>query len=198
MTYDDVPAVERVSATAFYGLDLATRGPNFPPPQLRPLDRAEPWMARIRHLLSHDSGGSWVAEDEAGAVVGIAVATLREGLWGLSSFAVLPEVQAKGIGKQLLDAALGYAPAGAPAMICSSSDPKAARRYRLAGFDLHPAMLMWGHVDRATIPALRDVREGTADDVELLDEVDRAARGHGHGHRRGRAGAVGGARRERP
>jgi hypothetical protein len=51
----------------------------------------------------------------------------------------------------------------------------------LAGFDLHPAMFLWGPVRRSAVPVLRDVREGGAEDFALLDEIDRAARGHAHG-----------------
>jgi predicted N-acetyltransferase YhbS len=182
MTYDDVPAVERVTAAAFYQLDVATRPPGFPEPEMRPPERAGPWMDRLRHVLAHDPGGSWVAEEDgSGAIVGIAASTVREGLWGLSSLAVLPGVQAKGIGKQLLEAVLRQTSPGAPAIICSSHDPRAVRRYRLAGFDLHPALFLWGRPDRSAIPALPDVRDGDASDIALLDEVDRVARGHGHG-----------------
>lgn len=59
--------------------------------------------------------------------------------------------------------------------------PRAIRRYRLAGFEVHPAMLMWGYVQRATIPQLPGLRDGDAADIDLLDQIDRAARGFGHG-----------------
>ncbi|MGH3446544.1 MAG: GNAT family N-acetyltransferase, partial [Nocardioidaceae bacterium] len=145
MNDDDVPAVEQVTGTAFYHVDVATRPANWPDPEPRSPQRAELWKTRMHHLLKHDSPGCWVAEDRAGAVVGCAAALLREGMFGLSVLAVLPDLQAQGIGRQLLDAALSYAPSG-PGFICSSQDAKAIRRYRLAGFDIHPAMLMWGHV----------------------------------------------------
>jgi hypothetical protein len=80
-----------------------------------------------------------------------------------------------------LDAALSYGSRESPGIISSSHDPRAVRRYRLAGFDIHPAMLMWGTVRRSAIPSLSGVREGSAEDIELLDEVDRISRGHGHG-----------------
>ena len=40
-------------------------------------------------------------------------------------------------------------------MLNASADPRALRRYRLAGFDLHPQMMLWGHVDRADLPVVR-------------------------------------------
>lgn len=180
MTRDDVPSVEEVTAAAFYELDVATRPADWPTPERRSPARVDPWRARMRHLIETDGGGCWVAEDD-GAVVGAAAALRRGDLWGLSTFAVLPGRQARGLGRELLEAALSYGSQQSPGMICSSHDPRAVRRYRLAGFDLHPTMLMWGTVARSAIPAFGDVRRGSADDIGLLDEVDRATRGYGHG-----------------
>ncbi|MDX6296416.1 MAG: hypothetical protein QOI51_273 [Nocardioidaceae bacterium] len=179
MTYDDAPAVERLTATAFYQLSLTTNPANWPPPQLRSGERASRWAERLRHLLEHDAPGCWVVEQE-GAVVGCSVALLREGMWGLSSLAVHPDMQGRGLGRQLLEAALTHGPWSA-GLICSSSDPKAIRRYRLAGFEIHPTMLMWGRVRREAIPALPGLRDGTVADIDLLDDIDRSARGFAHG-----------------
>ena len=181
MTLDDVPSVERVTADAFYALDVATRPADWPPPERRSVERTEPWMVRLRHLVHHDGDGCWVAQDDDGEIAGAAAALRRDGLWALSTYAVRPGLQARGLGRQLLDAALAYAPADAPGIISSSHDPRAVRRYRLAGFDIHPAMLMWGTVRRAAIPSLPAVRDGGADDIGLLDDIDRACRGHGDG-----------------
>ena len=182
MTDDDVPAVERITAAAFYDLDVTTQRVDWPAAELRPPERAAPWVRRMRHLIEHDGPGCWVAEDDdAGEVVGAAAALLREGMWGLSTFAVRPGLQARGVGRRLLWSALAHAPAGSPGIICSSHDPRAVRLYRLAGFEIHPAMLMWGRVRRTVLPPLDSVREGVAADIELLDTIDRASRGHAHG-----------------
>lgn len=180
MTLDDVPHVEQVTADAFYELDVATRPADWPAPERRPAARTEPWRVRLRHLVNTDADGCWVAEAD-GEIVGAAAALRREGLWGLSTYAVQPGLQARGIGRKLLDAALSYGSPESPGIICSSHDPRAVRRYRLAGFDLHPALLLWGTVRRSAIPSLPGVREGGADDIGLLDEIDRISRGHGHG-----------------
>lgn len=181
MEYADVPAVEQVTREAFYTLEVETRPANWPAPQPRSPERARQWISRLEHLLRHDPGGCWVAVDESGGgVVGAAVALVREGLWGLSTFAVLPGWQAQGTGKRLLDAALCYSPTG-PGVICSSHDPKAVRRYRLAGFRILPAVLLAGRVRRDKLPRLSHLRDGSADDIELLNEVDRVSRGHAHG-----------------
>jgi GNAT superfamily N-acetyltransferase len=181
MTAADVADVERITSTAFHNLDVATRPANWPMPEPRSPDRREAWRRRVSHVLQHDGPGCWVADDEAGELIGAAASLLREGMWGLTTFGVMPGIQARGVGRQLLASALSYAPASAPGIICSSHDPRAIRLYRLAGFDIHPAMLMWGKVRRAALPAIDKVREGDASDFGLLDEIDRGCRGYGHG-----------------
>ena len=66
-------------------------------------------------------------------------------------------------------------------MLSSSSDPKAVRRYRMAGFALHPQMFLTGTVDRSAIPVVEKVRDGSAGDIDLMDSVDRRTRGAAHG-----------------
>ena len=127
-----------------------------------------------------DPGGCWVAEDETG-MVGMATSFRRETLWCLATYAVLPGRQGQGIGKPLLAAALDHGRACTRGMLSASSDAKAVRIYRQAGFDLHPQMYLTGTVDRSAIPVVEKVREGSAGDVDLMDSLDRAARGAGHG-----------------
>ena len=66
-------------------------------------------------------------------------------------------------------------------MLSASSDPKATRRYRQAGFSLHPQMFLAGTVDRSALPVIERVREGSSGDIELMDSIDRRARGAAHG-----------------
>jgi GNAT superfamily N-acetyltransferase len=181
MTPDDVPAAERLSAVAFHDLDVRTQPPGSPPPGLRSPQRATAWIRRLHHLVAQDAPGCWVAEDEDGRIVGQSIATMREGLWGLSNYAVLPDLQTRGIGKALLEASLGYGGPGGRGIICASPDPRATRRYRLAGFDMHPAISVRGTVQRAVLPSLPEVRFGSADDIDLLEAVDRKVRGASHG-----------------
>lgn len=180
MTGDDVPLVEELTADTFHDLEVTTRPPNWPPAERRPREHAQGWITRLQHLTSVDPGGCFVAEGD-GSIEGAAAALVREGMWALAILAVRPGQQARGVGRSLLDAALGHGAPGCPGMICSSHDPRAVRRYRLAGFDLHPTMLLWGIVPRSVIPALPHVRQGSGDDVELLDDIDRATRGFAHG-----------------
>src|SRR5829696_1959764 len=49
-------------------------------------------IARTAHLQRTDPNGCWVAEVD-GRVVGVALGILREGIWGLSLFVLLPAFQ---------------------------------------------------------------------------------------------------------
>lgn len=180
MREDDVAVAERLSAEAFLELDLRTAARSAPEPQARPLHRAEDWVLRTQHLLRTDPGGCWVAEDPSG-LLGFATSAVREKTWVLATYAVRPHLQSRGVGKQLLDAAMHHGRGCLRAMLSSSSDPRAVRRYRLAGFSLHPQMHLRGTVDRSAIPVVDKVREGTPGDLDLLESLDRQARGSSHG-----------------
>ena len=180
MSAGDVTAAERLSNESYFELDQRTYQRGWPDPSPRSPERRTSWAARTAHLLSTDPGGCWVAEAD-GELVGMAVSYNRELMWLLASFAVRPGLQGAGIGAQLLAAALHHGRGSLRGMLAASADPKAVRRYRLAGFDLHPQMLLWGHVDRAVIPVVERVRDGSPGDFDLMDSVDRRTRGAAHG-----------------
>lgn len=180
MQPDDIPAVERLTAHAFRELDLAEQRPGDPTPQLRSDARADAWRARAAHLLATDPGGCWVTDDGEG-VLGAAISFVRETTWILAAFAVRPGQQGRGVGKPLLDAALQHGSGCLRGIFEASPDPRAVRRYRAAGFDLHPAMEFRGVVDRSALPVLEKIRESTPADVDLMDSIDRRTRGAGHG-----------------
>lgn len=175
MRAGDLAPVEALTAHAFDG------GPDAAAAR-RPPERTEAWLRRASHVLGTDPGGCWVADDEAtGEVVGVAMATRRDLLWTLFTYAVRPGRQGAGIGAALLDAALAYGAGCLRGMICALPDPKALRRYRRAGFALHPTMRLEGVVDRSALPAVDGVRVGSDGDRDLADSVDRRLRGAAHG-----------------
>ena len=180
MRADDVEVAERLSAHAFLEVDRRTTPRGGHEPALRSSLRAATWAERTRHFLVTDAGGCWVAEAD-GELVGFATSAVREKLWVLATYAVRPGLQGRGIGKPLLEAAQHHGRGCLRAMLSSSSDPKAVRRYRLAGFSLHPQMFLRGTVDRSALPVVEKVREGTASDVDLMDSLDRRTRGAAHG-----------------
>ena len=180
MRREDVPAAERLSAESFLELDRRELPRSRPAPAIRSPERAARWVARTEHLVRTDPGGCWVAEDASG-LLGLATSFNREKLWCLASYAVRPGLQGRGIGKALLAPALHHGRGSLRGMLASSADPRAVRRYRLAGFTLHPQMALTGVVERSAIPVVDKVRDGGAGDVDLMDSIDRATRGAAHG-----------------
>jgi GNAT superfamily N-acetyltransferase len=161
MRAGDVEAAFRMTQDAFSG---------GPPPEPRP-------PVRIAHLLDTDPGGCWVADD--GALAGVAIGIVREGLWGLSLLVVRPDVQARGVGRALMEPALAHGAGTRGGLILSSTDPRAMRRYARAGFALRPCVAAAGTVDRSALPALCGaVRESA--DAEATAPFSRAVRGATH------------------
>jgi hypothetical protein len=56
----------------------------------------------------------------------------------------------------------------------------ALRRYRNAGFSLYPALQLTGVVDHQSVPDVGGVRVAGESDLDLVDSVDRRARGATH------------------
>ena len=168
----DVAGAEMVWQEAF--ADMRHRA-NLPE---RPHDahQAERTRRRLRYFLGSDPGGSWVAVDNDD-VVGVAQASMRWPLWLLSLLGVAIRAQGRGVGRRLLDRALGYTDPEGPGLILSSSDPRAMRRYVAAGFSLHPVVSAMGRVRASGLPPVEGVRAGTAADLDLVDKVDERVRG---------------------
>jgi len=179
MRTEDVPAVERLSSAAFHELDSRTAARDEPEPTPRPEHRSARWIRRTTHLLTTDPGGCWVSEDDTG-LTGFAISFNRELMWILASYGVRPGSQGQGIGRELLAAALQHGRGCLRGMLAASHDPKAVRRYHLAGFALHPQMVLRGPVPREVLPVVTKVRPGTAGDIDLMNSIDRSTRGAAH------------------
>ena len=173
LTEHDIAGASNVQMAAF---DDHDRQHGDRVPETTP-ERVAAQQRRIRHFLTHDPDGSWVA-DADGRVVGVALALKRGDLWGLSLLVVDPSMQSRGLGRRLLDAALTYDDPASPAVILSSRDPRAMHRYASAGFDLFPQVRATGQVasSRLRRPEL-PVRDGTPADFAMADEVDVVVRG---------------------
>lgn len=133
--------------------------------------------SRIAHLLSTDPGGSFVAEDGDGNVIGIGQSLVREECWVLSLLGVATRHQERGTGAALLAASLDYGSAARTGTILCSRDPRAMRRYALAGFDLHPSVTAHGRENRSALSPTGGVRPAGPADLELIATLDRRARG---------------------
>ena len=137
--------------------------------------------ARIAHLQSTDAGGAWVAEVD-GEIAAVALALVREGVWGLSLFAVRPGLQGQGIGRRVLQPALDYGNGARGGIILSTTDPRAMRRYFRAGFRIKPCVTAGGQINRSRIPASLRSRPGDVhNDRHELDAASRHVRSAAHG-----------------
>ena len=125
MTEADVPAAAQVGRDALTALYPAEFQPADDDTRERHRVRSE---GRVGHLLRTDPDGAWVSVTPDGEVVGIALALVREGVWGLSLFGVKIGMQGQGIGGPLLNASLQTAEDCRAAIILSSNDPRAMRR----------------------------------------------------------------------
>jgi GNAT superfamily N-acetyltransferase len=173
MTLEDTPAVAQNMRDAFSDLDRRLGHER----EGGDLTLAYP---RIRHLITTDPGGAWVAEVD-GRVAGSALALLRDGLWGLSLLVVVPEHQSAGLGRDLLRAALAYGDGARAGIILASEDSRALRVYSRAGFDLRPGLDAVGPV-KVRPPAPAGVRPGRwPQDRALIDRAGEFVRGAGHG-----------------
>jgi GNAT superfamily N-acetyltransferase len=172
MEADDLEAVTAVTKSAFDDLARRFGEEPEPPPPAEWADR------RVLHFVETDPGGAWVAEQD-GRVVGAALASLREGIWGLSLLVVDPAEQSAGIGRGLLDRTLAYADGARGGIILATLDARALRAYKQAGFEFHPALVATA-VPRG-LAAPPTVRDGGAADVALSEAVDRVVRGSAHG-----------------
>ena len=175
----DLRAMAELTGRAYTEVDRRTFQRDWPDPPPRTPKRDGAWVRRTAHALRTDPEGCWVAELD-GRVVGCVLSRVRELMWILSSFAVAPEVQGRGVGTQLLAASLHHGRGCLRGMFSASADPAAVRRYRLAGFDLHPQMFVTGTVDRDALPLVDRVREGSAGDIDLMNSIDRQTRGAAH------------------
>jgi GNAT superfamily N-acetyltransferase len=172
MTLGDVVGVARVVEAAGEQLDRREGRE----PRSHSDEQRDYFLGGLRRFVERDSGGAWVAEDN-GSVVGMAAAIRRGSFWGLSMLFVHPERQSRGVGRGLLGAALECAAGADVRMIVSSSDPRALRRYSLAGLDIHPTVAVRGKIDPSVVPDDLSGRVGDTSDLDLVAKVDAGLRG---------------------
>jgi predicted N-acetyltransferase YhbS len=171
MRPDDVAPADAVARTALY-----RDGP--PEAESAVVTRGR---RRVAHLQRTDPGGAWVAEDERGEIVGVSLALVREGIWGLSLFAVAAGHRERGVGRELLEASFGHGADARGHLILSTEHPAAMRRYARLGLDLRPCVAAAGVIDRARLPATDGVEEAGPEGIPVADAIGRAVRGAGHG-----------------
>lgn len=180
MTAADVEAAAVVAGTALATSIPVEFLPSSPEEERVHLTRR---IARVAHLLETDPDGAWVAEGEDGAVVGVALSIVREGVWGLSLLGVDPELQSRGVGRGLLEGSLQTLDGCRGGIILATTDPRALRSYFRAGFRLVPCVAAAGQINRSRIPAGLQARPGALEDARdraLIDAASRRVRGASH------------------
>ena len=168
MSLDDVEEVMAVVEAA-----SAAQAEERQLPPRTPPSAAELMSIRLGHVrfVQRDGPGAWVAVSR-GQVLGVAQSVRRESFWGLSMLFVHPEFQSRGVGRRLLEVAMGYGAGATQRMIQSSSDPRAMRRYFLAGLAMHPTAEMRGQPDRRALPPSLPGRDGDEGDLEMVAHVE--------------------------
>jgi GNAT superfamily N-acetyltransferase len=169
------PDIDGVAAVVEAAGEQADRRAGRTPVERTPEQR-EAFARGMHRFVDRDPDGAWVAVDGE-TVVGMAEAIRRDSFWGLSMLFVHPAAQSNGLGRRLLEASMAYAEGAEVRMILTSPDPRALRRYSLAGLVIHPAVEASGVVDRAQIPTGLPGRAGDTSDLDLVAEVDSALRG---------------------
>ena len=177
MTEDDVPAAVAAFDTGFIAMlarhSLPVTGNTIADERRR--------QDRTRHFLSTDPKGSWVADD-GGVVVGMSQSFVREDYWMLSQLGMLPQVQGRGMGRELLRRALSYGDPQSPGTIQCSRDPKAMALYSSFGFVLHPVVAAWGAMRPGAVERPDDVVRLEPDavterELAVVTAIDRKVRG---------------------
>lgn len=172
LTGDDAPQAAAVMLEAFAEAD---RRAGRVPEEITQ-ERHARLIARLTRFTETDPDGCWSARED-GAVIGFGVSLRRDGLWGLALLFVHPDRQSDGLGGRLLAATRTNADGADVEMIMASDDPRAIRAYAGLGLRLHPAVQATGAVDRSALPSGLGVRDGTAEDLDLVDAVDVGLRG---------------------
>lgn len=142
--------------------------------------RAARQYARIRHLLETDPGGSWVAERD-GRVEGVALALIRERVWGFSLFGVAQALQGRGVGRELFARCWAYGERARGHLVLSTTNPRAMGTYARTGLPIRPCVAAAGIPDLERAPDVDDVVDAGDAGMALADAIGRELRGAGHG-----------------
>ena len=138
------------------------------------------WSEPLHRLLVAEAAEWWVAEvPDSGELVGFARSIEREGLFELTEFFVHPDVQARGIGRALLERAF---PAGRGKVrsIIATLDVRAQARYYQAGTVARFPLYTIGGAPGESVPSGDLAVEPIRDDetIAAQREIERQVLGH--------------------
>lgn len=146
--------------------------------------RARIWERR-RPLFEHLARTAhqfWLAEAD-GEPVGYARSIIREGVWELTEFFVLPQQQSAGVGRALLERVLPGDENVHHKVIIATADVRAQARYLKVGvYARFPITYVSRQAEVVSVPSeLSMVPFDSVDDIlDALREIDRQILGHGH------------------
>ncbi len=137
------------------------------------------WALR-RPLYEHLAATAeqcWLAEDEAGQVIGYARSVRQDGVLELTELFVRPGQQSAGVGGELL--ARAFAAAARQRYIVATSDTRALARYLKAGLSVHfPIFEFRGTPEAVAVSTDLSLEPMGADAVEQTAVVDQAVLGY--------------------
>jgi GNAT superfamily N-acetyltransferase len=172
-TETDAPAAAKIIDVALSDL-LVRQGR---PPLDGPEDEDAPVLV---HLMTSDPGRFWLAVD-GDRPVGVGAGFVRESLWFLAALFVLPEWQARGVGRRLLQLAKEDhpRPAEVAALTSSASNPISNRLYARHGIYPRLPLLYMKGSPAAARPGrgALDMESLTPAHIDELREIDAAVTG---------------------
>jgi ribosomal protein S18 acetylase RimI-like enzyme len=119
----------------------------------------EQWADRVRSSIDSSDEGVWVAEEEAGRLVGMIGAFTKDGVRHVYGMWVEPARRGSGVGGQLLDTLIAWVGStGGPRTILLSVNPSqeaAVRLYRRRGFRPTGVVEPLGHTPGAVVHGMR-------------------------------------------
>lgn len=184
MTSDDLDRVVKIARRA-YDEDITdlqdARGiePWADPKQVDPAGERITSHTLAQHILTTDPQLCLVVED-GGKIRGASMAVDREGTIVMSMSAVPPKHQGQGYALALIERLRSLVDTRMRAMAVV----RAAETIKTLfpwNFDVHPSMRAEGEIRRDQLPALRFVRDGDENDLDMLEFIDRRLRGASRG-----------------
>jgi GNAT superfamily N-acetyltransferase len=164
--------------------DLARRlGAPWDPEPEELWGRLEPIFA----MLAAEAAEWWVAEEaDSGRLIGHARSIERGGLFELSEFFVLPDRQAAGVGRQLLDRAFPNDRGEVRAIIATTDTRAQARYYRAGTAARFPILSLTGVPGVASgtgpLDGTLEPQPATPDDIGAMNELEQSLLGFARGH----------------
>lgn len=176
----DTGAIFKVFTEAMFNLHYRNgQRPEDNPPTQQELTDVWGSLGSLFKHLEQTGDYFWVAERSC-QIVGYARSTLRDGLLELTELFVSPNVQAKGVGRQLLARAFPHKDAEQRLIIATMDLPAQARYLKAGVYPLYPAYTFEGKpkpIEFETDLEFQPIGS-SPDNLETLARLDKTLLGH--------------------